>query len=226
MKNLIALIAAGMTFVSANAQLLSHDSLNGALWGGLIGGIVGGDRCQGFSGNGAAIGAGIGLVAGSLASESRRYSYHNDSVSYYSPAPTISLGYGYGNFGSSVYPYRSPENYFAPGFYYRAARPNYAVSGTILGATSGALIGAGNRDAGRGALIGAAAGLALGSVAEDAKRREERVELFAVSNQAQQQTPVTQALYAGGINPGALPSPPKITSTPATNSTYFWTPRP
>lgn len=228
MKKLIAIWIAGATFLSAQAQLLSPQSVNGALWGGLIGGVIGGDRCHGFSGNGAAIGAGVGLLAGSLAHNSSRYSYYDEPVSYYS-APSVSFGYGYGrsygHCGSSAYVYYAPNNYLAPGYYYRATRPNYAVSGTILGATSGALIGAGRHDAGKGALIGAAAGLAFGSVAEHATRREEQREI--VSQYVPQPTVVVAA--TSDIRPQTLDVPvvsAQITSKPSASSTYFWTPRP
>ena len=224
MKKLIALCITGATFLSAQAQLFSPQSVNGALWGGLIGGVIGGDRHHGFSGNGAAIGAGVGLLAGSLSGNSRDYSYYDEPVSYYSAAPQVSFGYGYGrecgrgygHYGSSAYVYYTPNNYLAPGYYYRATRPNYAVSGTILGATSGALIGAGRHDAGKGALIGAAAGLALGSVAEHATRREER----AVAAQTTT-APVQTQSEAVGYQPSA--PKPGVTSKPSASSTYYWT---
>ena len=222
MKKIIALCITGATILSAHSQLLSPQSVNGALWGGLIGGVIGGDRHHGFSGNGAAIGAGMGLLAGSLANNSSRYSYYDEPVSYYS-APSISLGYGYGrgygHYGRSAYAYYAPNNYLAPGHYYRATRPNYAVSGTILGATSGALIGAGRHDAGKGALIGAAAGLVLGGVAEHATRREER----AVATQT-----TTARVQAQAEALSYQPSAPKpgVTSKPSASSTYYWTPRP
>lgn len=223
MKKLIAICVAGVTLLSAQAQRLSPQSVNGALWGGLIGGILGGDRCHGFSGNGAAIGAGVGLLAGSLAGNSSRYSYYDEPVSSYSAAPGISLGYGYGNCGSSAYVYYAPNNYLAPENYYRATRPNYAVSGTILGATSGALIGAGRHDAGKGALIGAAAGLALGSVAEYTSRRDEQ---RAIAAKTASQSAVVSIPETSGIRPQAQASPAQITSKPSASSTYYWTQRP
>jgi uncharacterized protein YcfJ len=229
MKKFITLCIAGVTLITAQAQLFSPQSVNGALWGRLIGGVIGGDRHHGFSGNGAAIGAGVGLLAGSLAHNSSRYSYYDEPVSYCS-APSVSLGYGYGRSygycGSSAYFYHAPNNYLAPGNYYRATRPNYAVSGTILGATSGALIGAGRHDAGKGALIGAAAGLALGSVAEHATRSEET---RVVAVQYIPQTTVVAAPATSDISPQTSVAPvasSQITSKPSADSTYFWTPRP
>lgn len=231
MKKLIALCIIGATLLTAQAQLLSPQSINGTLWGGLIGGVIGGDSCNGFSGNGAAIGAGVGLLAGSLAANSSRYSYDAEPTSYY-PAPSVSFGYGYGqsygHCGSSAYVYHAPNNYLAPGHYYRATRPNYAVSGTLLGAASGALIGAGleNSDAGEGALIGAAAGLALGSVAELVSRREEKRVVAAqnASQAAAVSAPVTSEVRPQTSDLQADSA--QITSKPSASSTYFWTPRP
>ena len=227
MKKLIAIWIASATLLTAQAQLFSPESVNGALWGGLIGGVIGGDRHHGFSGNGAAIGAGVGLLAGSLAGYSHRYSYYDEPGSYYSAAPQVSFGYGYGRgygrghgyYGSSAYVYYTPNNYLAPGFYYRPTRPNYAVSGTILGATSGALIGAGRHDAGKGALIGAAAGLALGSVAEHATRREERTVTAQTTTAPAQTQPEAVSYQPPAPKPG-------VTSKPSASSTYYWTPRP
>ena len=221
MKKVITILIASATLASSQAQLFSPESVNGAVWGGLIGGVVGGGRHHGFSGNGAAIGAGVGLLAGSLAGSSRRYTYYDEQTSYYS-TPNVSLGYGYGNCGSSAYTYYTPNNYLAPGFYYRHTRPNYAVSGTILGATSGALIGAGRHDAGKGALIGAAAGLALGSIAERSVKLEEQRVIVAQTT-AQ---PTVVAAPATSVVAPQTSAPSQITSTPAANSTYYWTPRP
>ncbi len=229
MNKFIAICITGATLLTAQAQLFSPQSVNGALWGGLIGGVIGGDRHHGFSGNGAAIGAGVGLLAGSLAHNSSRYSYYDEPVSYYS-TPSVSFGYGYGrsygHCGSSAYVYYAPNNYLAPGHYYRATRPNYAVSGTILGATSGALIGAGRHDTGKGAIIGAAAGLALGSVAEHATRREEQ--RMVAAQYGSQATAVTapatsEIAHQASVAPVASS---QISSKPSTTSTYFWTPRP
>ena len=222
MKKVITILITSATLVSAQAQLFSPDSVNGAVWGGLVGGVLGGNRHHGFSGNGAAIGAGVGLLAGSLAGSSRRYAYYDEPSYFYSSAPSVSLGYGYGNCGSSAYTYYTPNNYLAPGFYYRPTRPNYAVSGTILGATSGALIGAGRHDAGKGALIGAAAGLALGSIAERSAKREDQ-QVVASQTAAQQTVATAQPTLVVAPQQSA---PVQITSSPVATSTYYWTPRP
>jgi uncharacterized protein YcfJ len=223
MKKILLTCLAVAALLPARAQLFGPESLGGAFWGSLIGGIAGSDSHHGFSGKGAAIGAGVGLVAGALVGESRRHnaSYY-DSPGYagyaYTPAPSVSFGYGYGHYGHSSYVYYSPNRYCAPNYYYRSTRPNYAVGGTLLGAASGALIGAGTHDAGKGAAIGAAAGLVLGGVAEaSAQRREQRA--AAVQSAASEQVPVQSQ------TPAVLPQN-QITSRPAATSTYYWTTQP
>ncbi len=212
------------SLLTAQAQLFSPEAFHGALFGSLIGGVIGGDCRHGFSGNGAAIGAGVGLLAGAIAGESRR-NYYYDSPGYvYSTAPAVSFGYGYGHCGNSAYVYYAPNSYCAPGYYYRStARPNYAISGTMLGAASGALIGQGAKgNPGGGAAIGAAAGLVLGGIAEHSARKQER-DATTVT------TPVTQTQPAPAAptqDTGLRTLDSSITSTPSSASTYFWTPRP
>jgi len=228
MKKIALVLLGCLPLTQAPAQLLHPESVGGALWGGLIGGIVGGDGCNGFSGEGAAIGAGVGLIAGSLIGESRRRNYYSDGGYVYSTTPSVnvSLGYGYGGYGHSAYAYYAPNNYCAPGYYYRPTRANYVVSGTVLGAASGALIGAGDDNAGTGALIGAGAGLILGSVAEHSAQREER-RIVAAQN-ASQPYPVN-ASATQDVSPQTSDSSAArstITSKPVATSTYTWTPRP
>jgi uncharacterized protein YcfJ len=224
MKKVVVILLSFVVLVQTQAQLLRSESVEGALWGGLIGGIAGGDRCHGFSGRGAAIGAGVGLIAGSLIGESRRHGYSDyyyDTPGYgftTTPSVNVSFGYGYGGCGSSAYVYYAPNRYCAPGTYYRPTRPNYVVSGTVLGAASGALIGSANHhNAGKGALIGAGAGLLMGSVAEHAARNEERV-VVAETTIAPAQPQVVSAQPAA--------PKPSVTSKPVATSTYTWTPRP
>ena len=224
MKKLALILLSATTLGPAQAQLLRPESVSGALWGGLIGGIVGGDDCHGFSGEGAAIGAGVGLIAGTLAGQARRDYYYGSPGYGYSVAPSVSFGYGYGSYGSSAYVYYAPNYYCAPSYYYRPTRPNYVVSGTVLGAASGALIGSANHhNAGKGALIGAGAGLLLGSVAElSAQRQGQRV--VAAQNTAQAYVPSGPATPVP--NAPAPNSRSQITSQPSATSTYYWTPRP
>ncbi len=58
---------------------------------------------------------------------------------------------------------------YAPAYY--ESRPNYAVTGTIVGGVAGGLIGGASRHTGAGIAIGAGTGLLLGSVAESEARR-------------------------------------------------------
>jgi hypothetical protein len=165
MKKLVLSVVAGCIFTTAQAQLVSPEAFGGALWGSLIGGIAAGDCRHGFSGEGAAIGAGVGLLAGALAGEARRQAYCEGPVYYYgAPGPVY----------AQPYVYYAPNAYCAPGYYYQPARPNYAVGGTLLGAASGALIGAGTHRPAEGAAIGAAAGLVVGGVAEGVAQHRER----------------------------------------------------
>lgn len=206
--------------LSARAQWLTPEAVGGAFWGGLIGGLVGGDCRHGFSWNSAAVGAGIGLAAGGLFGEARRYEAPRTAVYLPAPEPSVVVGYGYPVHGQAVYVYDAPNAYCAPSWYYRPARPNYTLGGTVLGAASGALIGAGTGDAGKGAAIGAAAGLLVGAITESAVRQQEQPR---------------------GVTAAPLPTPPSapatpssspaesrshITSQPGPDSTYFWTPRP
>ena len=161
MKIWFASLTAVLALNSASAQLFSPESFQYSLFGALIGGSVGGDYHCGYyqwSGENAAIGAGVGLVAGTLIGEARRKEYENAPYAY----PPSAYGYRYGND-------------YASGYRYSSSRPNYAVGGTLVGAASGALIGEGvSGKPGQGAAIGAAAGLALGSIAEHNARKRER----------------------------------------------------
>jgi hypothetical protein len=163
-KGFAAVMLAGALVSNASAQILSPESFGGALWGSLLGGVIGGNCHDGFSGSGAAIGAGVGFLAGTIVGEQRR----REASYYYSTA------YQYPD-PNSPYVYYAPNPYVAPGYYYRPApRPNYAIGGTLVGAASGAMIGAGSDQAGKGALIGAVSGLVLGGVAEAVARDRER----------------------------------------------------
>lgn len=221
MKKVAAIFLSFAALLQSQAQFLRSEPLEGALWGGLIGGIVGGNHHHGLSGRGAAIGAGVGLIAGTLASESRRYDYYDSPGYGYSTSPSVnvSFGYGYGNCGSSAYAYYAPNRYCAPGTYYRATRPNYVVSGTVLGAASGALIGAADHNAGKGALIGAGAGLLLGSVAEHAAHNEQRNAATSVVYPTTQTSDQIISVQPSAPNAG-------ISSQPCGTSTYTWTARP
>lgn len=104
MKKLILTILAGSALATAQAQLLSPQAFNGAVLGSLIGGIAGGDCHHGFSGEGAAIGAGIGWLAGALVGAAERRSYYASQPYYYAPAaPYAQAGYGYVYAPANVY---------------------------------------------------------------------------------------------------------------------------
>lgn len=222
-------VVAAATFCGQAQFLFSPEAFGGAAIGAMIGGIAGGNSyyngCgyyNSFSGEGAAIGAGIGFLAGALVGEvNRRQSYPAQPV-IYTPAPAAQAGYGY----SSAYVYEAPNSYTAPGYYYRPNRPNYAVSGTLLGAASGALIGYGASDKpGEGAAIGAAAGLLLGGLAEHAARKREQPPM----TQAQSAPlPQAQAAVSSDQSPPSRDRPTQyeITSQPCPTSTFRWTAAP
>jgi uncharacterized protein YcfJ len=225
MKKLLVILLASTALLSAPAQLFSPEALGGAMWGSLIGGMAGADCHDSFSGEGAAIGAGVGLLVGALAGEARRNTYPVDEPVAYVPATTVSLGYGYGSCGSSAYVYYAPNSYCAPGYYYRPTRPNYAVSGTVLGAASGALIGSASEQAGKGAAIGAAAGLVLGGVTELAARKyESRIAATQVVAQPATEQSAVSATQDSRPQPQDLRC--EVTSKPCATSTYTWAPRP
>jgi uncharacterized protein YcfJ len=221
MKKLLVTLMASAALISTQAQLFSPEALGGAMWGSLIGGLAGADCHESFSGEGAAIGAGIGLLTGALAGEARRHDYYAGEPSVYVPAPAVNLGYGYGDCGSSAYVYYSPNAYTSPGYYYRPTQPNYALSGTLLGAASGALIGSASEEAGKGAAIGAAAGLVLGSVAELARSKSEPK--IVTTQVATEPVVVSQPQISQPATPELRN---EVTSKPCPTSTYTWTPRP
>jgi uncharacterized protein YcfJ len=148
MKNAILVAVLAATLLPANAQLFSRESLGGAALGGLAGGIIGHNSGR-RTAEGVAIGAGAGLLLGAITHSARR-DYYRD---YYYPAPT---------------PYVA-----APGYYYAPVRPNYAVTGTVLGGVAGGIIGHNSgRHAGAGIAIGAGTGLLLGALVEQNARRQ------------------------------------------------------
>ena len=223
MKKLLLTCLMSAALLPARAQFFSPEAFSGAALGAMIGGVAGGSShshgCHSYyqySGNGAAIGAGIGLLAGALFGEANRRAAYAEQPAAYTPAPVATPGYSY----ETPYTYYTPNAYTAPGNYYRPNRPNYAVGGTLLGAASGALIGAGSDRAGQGAAIGAAAGLVLGGISEHIARRNEQ--------QAAAQAQPVAATPSAPQEPQAPISPAQegITSQPVPTSTYHWTTRP
>ena|SRR5674476_610042 len=126
MKRLIVTILAAGALMNASGQLFSPESLNGALLGAFIGGIAGGNCHHGFSGNGAAIAAGVGLLAGAVVGEVNQQNYYASQPYYYAPAPVYAQpGYGCAN---------GPAYVSTPVYVASPPRPNYAVGGTLTGA--------------------------------------------------------------------------------------------
>ena len=147
-----ALIAA--TIIPAKAQIFSRESLGGAVLGGIAGGIIG-HNSGGRTAEGIGIGAGAGLLLGALTSKHRRNYYEGPySHDYYE------AHYGYA-------PYYS--------------RPNYAVTGALLGGVAGGIIGHNQgRHTAEGIAIGAGAGLLMGGIAEHEMRKRERLSPYYV----------------------------------------------
>lgn len=166
MKRLIIAALALASVLPTQAQLFGSHSLGGAILGGIAGGIIGNNNGH-RTAEGIAIGAGAGLVLGSLAdryqSDRSYYGYSGYSPSYYSAG--ISYGYPGYRYGYGYPYYRS--YYYRPSSYYTPYRPSYAFRGAALGGIAGAIIGNNNgHHTAEGAAIGAGAGLVLGALAD------------------------------------------------------------
>lgn len=180
MKRTVYLLAVCSTTFSSSAQLFSNESVGGAVLGGLIGGIIGHNSGR-RTAEGMGIGAGVGLVLGALAGESRR------RETYY----------------SSTYVSEVPTTYVVS-----ERRPNYAVSGTILGGVAGGIIGHNNgRKTAEGVAIGAASGLFLGAAAEQGARRSES--LIITSSPATVAVLGTATITSSEAQPSPSEAPPK-----------------
>lgn len=224
MKRLAILwVAAGTAVCPASAQLFGPESLTGGLFGAFIGGMAGADCHHGFSGEGAAIGAGVGLLAGALVGEANRRSaahYGYGPVSYgpgyvYQPAalPAVQPGYGYVETPAYV---PAPVMYAPP-----PPRPNYTVGGTLTGALAGGLIGASQGHGWEGAGIGAAAGLVVGGVAESAARKQEQRAWTAAQQQAYTPSvPVAQQALPTQSLQQPAPAQPQVSAPPA--APVYW----
>jgi hypothetical protein len=126
MKRLICSLVVVGSILTARAQGLPAESFGGALWGAMIGGILGGDCHHGFSGTGAAIGAGVGFLAGTFTGVARR-----DSAEPYHSFTTVSVSAAYPACGSP-YVYYAPNAYWSSGCYYRPVGPTFAVNTTVV----------------------------------------------------------------------------------------------
>ncbi len=169
MKTTIAFALALLALAPAQAQIFRPDSVNGVVLGGIAGAIIGHNSgsLNHNAWQGAAIGAGTGLLLGSIIGESR---YQNARANTQVPMP-------------GAYVYRDTPYYYDGGPEYAYDRPDYAVTGTLLGGIAGAIIGNNSRghNAWRGAAIGAGAGYLFGSIAENNARRREAAAAQAVA---------------------------------------------
>ena len=181
MKKLIVLFGV-LTGISLQAQLFTPESVRGAALGGLVGGIVGHNN-GGKSAEWAAVGAGAGWLLGTLQHESRKQSRQTVSTSHYPPQT-----------------YREPAQN-------RTHRPNYALSGAVVGGLTGGIVGHNNGGkSAEWAAVGAGAGLVLGGLAEQNARRREATS----QPRPAPQTPAVQAQPPQ--QPPAKPTPTLINS--------------
>jgi hypothetical protein len=96
MKKLaLTILLLSSMLVSGRAQLFGPEAWTGAFFGTLFGGLAGADCHHGFSGSGAAIGAGIGFTLGAIAGESNRRASEAYGTSIYRPVVYAQPGYGY-----------------------------------------------------------------------------------------------------------------------------------
>jgi hypothetical protein len=161
MKTTIAFALALLALAPAQAQIFRPETAGGVVLGGIAGAIVGNNSgsLHHNAWQGAAIGAGVGLLFGSALGESR---YQDAWANTQVPLP-------------GAYVYRDAPAYYDVGPAYAYDRPDYAATGTLLGGIAGAIIGNNSHghNAWRGAAIGAGAGYLFGSIAENSARRRE-----------------------------------------------------
>lgn len=165
------------------------------------------------------------LVIGSLGAQAGGYHYyhhhdwgHGPSISFYWGSPYYP-GYSYGAY-PSYWSYPAYGPYPAYSYDYTYTRPNYAVSGTLLGALTGGLIGNSIHHQGwEGAGIGAAAGLLLGSVAEQNARTYERSCYAAPRVSYAQPNYIANAPVVN--DPPTVPAAPQVQDSPKTTYTSY-----
>jgi len=153
MKAAISLSLALLALTSAHAQIFGPGAVNGAFLGGIAGAVIGHNsgslHHNGWQG--AAIGAGAGLLLGAAADASAAR---------------------YDGYGAPVYPggYVYREGYRGAGYGYYGYPGSAAVDGLWLGALAGGIIGNNSRgfhhNGWRGAAWGAGLGWVLGSIAD------------------------------------------------------------
>lgn len=94
-KFVLTVLLLSSMLVSGRAQLFGPEAWSGAIFGTLLGGLAGSDCHHGFSGTGAAIGAGIGFTLGAIAGESNRRASEGYGTPSYGPVFYTQPGYGY-----------------------------------------------------------------------------------------------------------------------------------
>jgi uncharacterized protein YcfJ len=197
MKTPICLVFALLAAVPGRAQIFGPNATGGALLGGLAGGIIGYNN-HNQTGRGIAIGAASGLILGSIADQANYNSYQATQVQR-----------------PDYYVYRQPSSYYYSDYTDEGySRPNYAVSGALLGGLAGGIIGYNNHNqTGRGIAIGALSGLILGSLAEHAAREREAAAAPPVVFSAPEQpaaavsAPAQTAPASADGAAGPMPSP-------------------
>ncbi len=157
MKKLLIIAALLPLPYVGHGQIFSGESLRGTALGGLLGGIIGHNSGR-KTAEGIGIGAGTGWLLSTLAHEGRE----RGSYDTYIPSRRRSV------YADSAPVYRTSN------------RPNYAITGTAVGALAGGIIGHNQgRHTMEGAGIGAATGLVLGGIAEQISRDRENRHYFA-----------------------------------------------
>ena len=173
MKTTIAFAFALLALAPAQAQIFRPESVSGVVLGGIAGAVIGHNSgsLNHNAWQGAAIGAGTGLLLGSIVGESR---YQDTWAGTQGPVP-------------GAYVYRNTPYYYDDGPVDVYDRPDYAATGTLLGGIAGAIIGNNSHghNAWRGAAIGAGAGYLFGSIAEsNARQREAAAAQIATASSA------------------------------------------
>jgi uncharacterized protein YcfJ len=163
MRKLLGFILLGLSVAGIQAQLFTPESFAGAAVGGVAGGVIGHNH-HGQTAEGAAIGAGVGWLLGSIAYQERTTRERIPYSDRYYQEP-----YFRGYHSRGHVPYRS----------YHAPRRDYGGLGMILGGVTGGIIGHNHHgQTAEGVAIGAGAGLLLGTIAEDLAREREARRAF------------------------------------------------
>jgi uncharacterized membrane protein len=174
MKTTVTLALAVLALAPAQAQIFRPEAAGATVLGALAGAIIGHNSgsLNHNAWQGAALGAGTGLILGSIAGDAR--AWRNTQV----PVPAA----------PRYFVRAAPAGYsYAP-----SGRPDYSAVGTFLGGIAGAIIGHNSGDlhhnGWRGAALGATAGYVLGRIAEQNARAQEAVAL------AESQSPAIVAI--------------------------------